>query len=112
MRVVACLLSLLPFAAFGQVNNPPTRLYNEVVRSTYLLNQCGAMTPERQEWLDHLMVFAKRRMDFYTPAEKAQHDAALAEDIRREFATKPSKETCNSFVRGLDHERKTAVRDK
>lgn len=115
MRAAACLPLLLllssPLAAFGQ-NNSPTRLYDEVLRSTHVLNACGEMTAERQEWLDHLMVLAKRRIAHFTDAEKAQHDAAIAADIAREFPGKLSKPFCTEFARRTDAERKTLVRDK
>ncbi len=105
------LLVLTAPAAFGQ-NNSPTRLYDEVLRSTHVLNACGEMTPERQEWFDHLMVLAKRRIEHFTDEEKARHDAAIAADIAREFPRKPSQSYCNDFARRTDVERKALARDK
>lgn len=112
MRVALCLLSLIlvPISAFGQGNQSPTRLYDAVAESTYLLHQCGALTAERKEWLRHLVAQARKRTD-WTDAQWAEHDVAITADLRRTFPGPPSKERCAELARLADVERKTLIRD-
>ncbi len=105
------LLLLLPTLAAAQNNVPPQLMYMTVTRSMRILSVCELATPARQEWLDHLMGHAKKKIAFLSDADKAKLDAELATALANEFPRKPPKEFCAEFVKGLDAERKTVIRD-
>jgi hypothetical protein len=105
------VLALSSPASFAQrIANPPTRMYDHVAQSTYLLDQCGELTPARKEWLLHLLGHAKKRTD-WSDAQWAEHDALITADLVRRYPRPPSKEQCLEFGKLIDAERKTTIRD-
>jgi hypothetical protein len=56
------------------------------------------------------MGHAKRRIEFWTDAERAAHDAALAADLKREFPRPPSRDRCAEAARKIDLDRKNVIR--
>lgn len=103
------VLALIPSASFGQLN-PPTRLYDNVTQNTYLLSQCGELTPARQEWLSHLMGHAKKRTD-WTDSEWAAHGALIVADLQRRYPRPPPQDQCRELARLIDAERRNTIRD-
>jgi hypothetical protein len=91
-------------AAIAQPAVNPMRRFNTLTESLYLLERCGALTPERRDWLLQLRDHALRIPSDMTPQQWAAHEA----EIRREFAERyptVSSETCATLVATTDRER-------
>jgi hypothetical protein len=91
-------------AAIAQPAVNPIRRFNTLTESLYLLERCGALTPERRDWLLQLRDHALRIPSDMTPQQWAAHEA----EIRREFAERyptVSSETCATLVATTDRER-------
>lgn len=90
--------------AIAQPAVNPMRRFNTLTESLYLLERCGALTPERRDWLLQLRDHALRIPSDMTPQQWAAHET----EIRREFAERyptVSGETCATLVATTDRER-------
>jgi len=74
----------------------------------YRLSKCGELTPERKEWLLHLLELAARPLG-WSDAQWEAHDAALMLNLERLYPS-DSQEKCAQLARVVDHERKTIPR--
>jgi hypothetical protein len=103
IRHVAALLVCCAAAAPAFAKAPPAIMrYNTVAESTYLLDRCGELTPERRAWLRKLANIAKRPLR-WSDRQRAAHDAALARDFARLYPSVP-KVRCDELVRSIDQE--------
>jgi hypothetical protein len=101
----AVVLMLLAGTVSAQV--PPIRRYNSIAETTFLLHQCNALTPERRDWLKHLLDHSLRQLGW--PADQlAAHDAALTKDLTERYPT-VDKARCEVLARNIDQERKTTI---
>jgi hypothetical protein len=93
-------------SAIAQPAVNPMRRFNTLTESLYLLERCGALTPERRDWLLQLRNHALQTPNDMTPQQWAAHEA----EIRKEFAQRyptVSSETCATLVATTDRERAT-----
>jgi len=100
--VLACF-TLLASTAGAQFN--ATARYNNISEFAYLLEKCGALTPERRTWLKHVRAQALKSLDWSEARADEQEEILL-----REFAARyreVSRERCAETVRGVDLERAT-----
>jgi hypothetical protein len=87
---------------------PPILRYNTAAEWMYLLETCGALTPERRAWLENVRGHAALATE-WDKARLSEHDA----ELRREFSARyPSvpRERCEELARNLDNERATTIK--
>lgn len=108
LRAVRLPLTLLlaVIGAPAAAQSSPLMRYNTIVESTFLLERCRELTPERRTYVRRLTEIAKRPLE-WTPDQWAAHDAALAKDLERLYPSVP-KVRCAELVRNLDQEMKNA----
>ncbi len=107
--VTAAAVAVLTLGAGAQTFNPLVR-YNNIAESTFILNKCGALTPERHEWLMHTLELAARSIQGTAP-QWEQYDKDLLARLEKAYPSVP-KERCEALARSVDHERQTIPRAK
>ncbi len=107
--MTAAALTVFASATGAQPFNPLLR-YNNIAESTFILNKCGALTPERHEWLMHTLELAARSIQGTQP-QWEQYDKDLLARLEKTYKTVP-KERCEELARSVDHERQTIPRAK
>ena len=104
-----CLKSLAALAALtlpGFAASQPLMRYNAIIETTFLLDRCGVLTPERRAYLEKEARLARQPLDF-TKEQWAAQDSALARDLPR-LNPAVSKERCEELVSSIDQEMQTA----
>lgn len=88
---------------------PPVMRYNGVAESMYILERCGAMTPERRAWLNNVRGHAMRSAG-WNADDAAALDKLLKVEFEQRYAAGIAKERCDQLARATDHERSTVVK--